>query len=90
MWQRIRRKYLVGLLLLSIAYPISFAPSLYYLMHYADPTMESIVSFQKIYRLPIKAFPQGFTTALLHIGGFPRPQAVNFAQRLHGFQFRPY
>ena len=90
MWQRIRRKYLIGLLALSLAYPISFAPALYYLMHYADPTMESIQSFQKIYRLPIKALPQRATTAMIRVGGFPQAQAASFAQRLHGFDFRPY
>lgn len=90
MWQRIRRKYLVGIVLLSIAYPMSFVPALYYLLHYAEPTTASLLSFQSLYRMPLKVLPTSSMAALIHAGGYPRPQAAKFAARLTNFEFRLY
>jgi|GEM_PF-5332976 len=90
MWDRIRSKYLIVLLLMPLLYPVSFAPALYYLLHYAKPTNESFEAFATVYRKPLDVLPISTTTGLIHAFGYPRMEAKMFAQRLNASGFRFY
>ena len=82
MWQRIRKKYLIGLAVIVMAYPVSFLPSLYYLMYYAQPTATNIHAFQQIYDIPIQILPANVSEAVIHGFGYRQPEAKSLANRL--------